>query len=211
MNRNRRRAVEPGQPTAAPRGLWSLLEGPKKAQGRQSSYLALSLRRSPHQNKRPCPHHLHYCREEDQGCTPWPLRWRGHPGGQPWRLPAPLRGRTSSAVARSLIQDLTGAGPGCGPQVRVCEQRRQQGCSPELPSDPLSITWCCVRPCRAALTQAPEVGGSRHNGGRRLGLHSPPGRHEGLIQSKRKPAGGSSAQNVEDLAAHAGRQAGSWG
>ena len=102
-------------------------------------------RRSPHQNKRPCPHHLHYCREEDQGCTPWPLRWRGHPGGQPWRLPAPLRGWTSSAVARSLIQDLTGAGPGRGPQVRVCEQRRQQGCSPELPSDPfLSLGAVCA-------------------------------------------------------------------
>lgn len=125
--RKPRRAVEPGQPTAAPRGLWSLLEGPKEPQGRQSSYLALSLRRSPHQNKRPCPQHLHCCREGDQGCTPWPLRRRRHPGGQPWRLPAPWRGRTSSIVARSLTQHLTGAGPGCGPRVRVCEQPRQQG------------------------------------------------------------------------------------
>ena len=122
-----RRAAEPGQPMAAPRGLWSLLEGPKEPQGRQSSYLALSLRRSPHQNKRPCPQHLHCCREGDQGCTPWPLRRRRHPGGQPWRLPTPWRGQTSSVVARSLTQHLTGAGPGCGPQIRVCEQCRQQG------------------------------------------------------------------------------------
>lgn len=122
-----RRAAEPGQPMAAPRGLWSLLEGPKEPQGRQSSYLAPSLRRSPHQNKRPCPQHLHCCREGDQGCTPWPLRRRRHPGGQPWRLPTPWRGQTSSVVARSLTQHLTGAGPGCGPQVRVCEQCRQQG------------------------------------------------------------------------------------